>query len=68
MISIHRMWWTLNNLKSDKNVEHFKSELGWREFSYYLLNHFPYIEQDNFQDKFNMFEWENSPKKYKIPV
>ena len=64
MISIHRMWWTLDNLKSDKNVEHFKSELGWREFSYYLLNHFPYIEQNNFQEKFNMFEWENCTKKY----
>ena len=64
MISIHRMWWTLHNLNSDKNIEHFKSELGWREFSYYLLNHFPYIEQNNFQKKFNMFKWENCPNKY----
>ena len=64
MISIHRIWWTLHNLNSDKNIEHFRSELGWREFSYYLLNHFPYIEKNNFQEKFNMLQWENCPKAY----
>ena len=29
------------NNDSNENIETFKSELGWREFSYYLLYHFP---------------------------
>ncbi|MAV64907.1 MAG: deoxyribodipyrimidine photo-lyase [Pelagibacteraceae bacterium TMED124] len=60
MISIHRMWWELQKLDYNNNVEHYKSELGWREFSYYLLYHFPYMEYDNFQSKFDSFEWNNS--------
>ncbi len=42
---------------STKDLDHFHSELGWREFSYYLLYHFPHITWDNFQDKFDAFPW-----------
>ncbi len=64
MISVHRMWWELQKLDFDKNIEHYKSELGWREFSYYLLYHFPHIEHNNFQPKFDNFEWENNVEKF----
>ncbi|MDC2984481.1 DNA photolyase family protein [Candidatus Marinimicrobia bacterium] len=64
MISVHRMWWDLQKLDFDKNVEHYKSELGWREFSYYLLYHFPEIEYKNFQPKFDNFEWQNNKVKF----
>tara|TARA_Y100001980_G_C14555168_1_gene343147 strand:+ start:1128 stop:2495 length:1368 start_codon:yes stop_codon:yes gene_type:complete len=64
MISVHRMWWELQKLDFDKNVEHYKSELGWREFSYYLLYHFPDIEYNNFQPKFDNFNWENNEEKF----
>ena len=64
MISIHRMWRELNKLHFNESIEHYKSELGWREFSYYLLFHFPEIEYDNFQKKFNNFDWENNPEKF----
>ena len=40
-----------------KSLEHFLSELGWREFSYYLLYHFPSLPKQNFQPKFNKFPW-----------
>tara|TARA_Y100000994_G_scaffold87050_2_gene72126 strand:- start:353 stop:1720 length:1368 start_codon:yes stop_codon:yes gene_type:complete len=63
MISVNRMWYEVNKLKFDKNIEHFKSELGWREFSYYLLYHFPEMETNNLQSKFNNFDWENSKTK-----
>lgn len=63
MISIHRMWNELNSLNFDKSIEHYKSELGWREFSYYLLHHFPYMSTQNFQRKFDNFNWENSNEK-----
>lgn len=51
--------------KSESNVETYLSEIGWREFSYYLLFHFPELPEKNFQSKFNNFPWEDSPKKLK---
>ena len=63
MISVHRIWSELDKFNYDKSIEHYKSELGWREFSYYLLHHFPFIKTQNFQRKFDSFKWENSIKK-----
>lgn len=40
-------------------VEHFLSELGWREFSYYLLYHVPSLPYENFKSKFDAFPWHN---------
>jgi deoxyribodipyrimidine photo-lyase len=42
----------------DADLDHFLSELGWREFSYYLLYHFPTLPHQNFQEKFNQFPWQ----------
>ncbi len=39
------------------DVDCYLSELGWREFSAYLLFHFPKIVTDNFNDKFDKFPW-----------
>ena len=44
-------------MRQNENVQHFKSELGWREFSYYLLYHFPQITKKNLQIKFDKFPW-----------
>ena len=66
MISVNRIWYILNDLKFDKNVEHYKSEIGWREFSYYLLYHYPKMEYKNLQTKFDNFEWENSMKSFML--
>ena len=64
LISVNRIWWELEKIKQDKNIEHYKSELGWREFSYYLLYHFPNIQEENLQKKFDAFKWENSKTKF----
>ena len=40
-----------------KDGDCFLSELGWREFSYYLLYHFPNLPNKNFQNKFDNFPW-----------
>ena len=40
-----------------ENRDHFYSELAWREFSYYLLYHFPKLPDENFQPKFDGFNW-----------
>ena len=39
---------------------HFLSELGWREFSYSLLYHFPELPWKNFQPKFDHFPWKDN--------
>lgn len=41
----------------DPDLDCYLSELGWREFSYYLLYHFPTIPSDNFNKKFDRFPW-----------
>lgn len=41
------------------SAEHFLSELGWREFSYYLLYHFPSLPYKNFKSAFDAFPWQN---------
>lgn len=67
-ISIHRVWHAILRLAAengmnafdDSNLDCYLSELGWREFSYYLLYHFPYIPEENHQPKFNAFPWQNN--------
>lgn len=44
----------------DKNIDHFCSELGWREFSYNLLYHHPALPHTNLQSKFNAFPWDEN--------
>jgi deoxyribodipyrimidine photo-lyase len=58
-ISPNRVWYAASETGSEnaKDLEHFHSELGWREFSYNLLYHFPDLPYENLQRKFNRFPW-----------
>ena len=60
-ISPNEVWYQAKTKESvsgiQKSLDHFLSELGWREFSYYLLYHFPSLPKQNFQPKFNKFPW-----------
>lgn len=63
-ISPGQIWRALQQAKYDKkadlpSIECFLSELGWREFSYYLLYHFPKLPTANFKVKFDSFPWVN---------
>jgi len=40
------------------DVEKFRKELAWREFSYHLLFHRPNIDHENFRPEFDDFGWE----------
>ena len=42
---------------SSRDVEKFLTELGWREFSYHLLHHFPDLATNNLQARFDAFPW-----------
>ena len=59
-ISPKQLWVKTKSISSNKNTEHFVSEICWREFSYYLLYHFPNLPKDNLQKKFNNFPWKEN--------
>ena len=60
-ISPNQAWYAVrdafNGSMDEKGVYVFLSELGWREFSYYLLYHFNDIQNRNFNSKFDNFPW-----------
>lgn len=41
----------------ETDTDHYCSELGWREFSYSLLYHFPDLPREPLQEKFKAFPW-----------
>jgi deoxyribodipyrimidine photo-lyase len=51
----------LKNPEHNAQIEHFLSELGWREFSYHLLYHFPNLPNKNFKSEFDNFPWQHNP-------
>ncbi len=61
-ISPHQVWHGVRARQADprlgRDVDSFLSELGWREFSYYLLRHFPTLPSENLQPKFDRFPWQ----------
>ncbi len=61
-ISAHTAWYRASEAThaSDRNLDIFKSELGWREFSYSLLEQFPELKHTPLQRKFEAFEWEDN--------
>lgn len=45
-----------------KSANRFLAEIGWREFGYHLLYHFPQTPTEPLQLKFKNFPWENDKK------
>lgn len=58
-ISIRRVWSALDGNESD-TAEKFRSELGWREFSQYLMWHFPDTIDSNFNPRFDQYPWKSA--------
>lgn len=61
-LSPHQVWHAARFKGSDKNSEHFCSELGWREFSNNLFYHFKELPWKNLQEKFNNFPWKDNER------
>ncbi|MEM0952808.1 MAG: deoxyribodipyrimidine photo-lyase [Pseudomonadota bacterium] len=59
-VSPRQIWHAAQS--SGKAVKKFLSELGWREFSYHLLHHFPDIPESAFKPQFNAFPWLGKPE------
>lgn len=63
-ISVRQVWRALAarqqsgvTLASDRDIEKFRSELGWREFSYSQLYHCPLLHLKNIQGQFDAMPW-----------
>ena len=45
------------NAANAADIDAFVRQLGWREFAHHLLHHFPQTPEQNFDAKFNDFDW-----------
>ncbi len=43
--------------KNQPDIDHYFSELGWREFNHHLLYHFPHTPNENLNPRFAEFAW-----------
>ncbi len=58
-ISPRQIWWQTHKISKINNegTIRFLAEIGWREFAYHLLYHFPHTPTDPLQEKFKKFPW-----------
>lgn len=59
-ISVRRMVAAVlarDSVMAGQGSERFLAELGWREFSYHLLHHFPDTPETNLNPRFDGFPW-----------
>ncbi len=65
-ISPHTVWYFAAQTASMSDIETdldcFLSEIAWREFSYYLLYHFPKLPHKQLQPRFDPFPWRRDSK------
>jgi deoxyribodipyrimidine photo-lyase len=45
-----------------RDADKLRAEIGWREFSYHLLHHYPDLAHENFQHRFDKFPWRDDNK------
>lgn len=68
-ISPRQIWAAVQALSQDsgvfppsKGAAVFLSEVGWREFAYHLLFHFPHTPEAPLREDFNRFPWAEDPQ------
>jgi deoxyribodipyrimidine photo-lyase len=64
MLSPAQVWRAVNDWVSNgatrKAADVYLSEIGWREFSYHLLHHYPHTTTEPLKKKYAAFEWDDS--------
>ena len=65
-ISPNQVWHAVThamsaNARADRGAESYLRELGWREFSYHLLHHFPKMPAEPLRPEFADFPWRDDP-------
>ena len=53
---------TFQGGQGNKGAETFLKEIGWREFSYHLLFHFPTLPEKPYNEKFAAFPWDTNER------
>ena len=61
-VSPRQVWQAMEKAARGHDADKFLSELGWREFSYYLLYHFPTLPERAFNPRFEGFHWQANAK------
>jgi deoxyribodipyrimidine photo-lyase len=64
-ISPLQIWHRLNGAvpaPAKQNAAKFLREVGWREFNYNILFHFPELHTDNYRSAFDAFPWADTPE------
>lgn len=56
-VSPNQVWHAAKFTGENRDIDHFLSELGWREFSFNLLHFFPDLKHKNWQEKFDKYPW-----------
>jgi len=64
-ISANQIWFETqealaNNRISAADATKFLAEIGWREFSRYLIVNFPYMLEQPFNQRFDKFPWQHN--------
>lgn len=65
-ISANQVWYAAKESGHGRDVDHFLSEMGWREFSYSLLYYYPDLPRKNLQAKFDAFPWRDDEQSLKL--
>jgi deoxyribodipyrimidine photo-lyase len=56
-ISPNQLWYAVQSIADSADVDHFCSELAWREFSYSQLYYHPTLPTKNLKQTFDLFPW-----------
>lgn len=61
-VSPFQLWHAVEHARSDgtaspRDIEVFRSELGWREFNHHILHYNPDLATANFQKRYDDFPW-----------
>ncbi len=64
MLSPRSIWhethtYVAANDVAERDYNHFLSEVGWREFSFHLLYHYPEMKSQPLQTRFEKFPWKH---------
>lgn len=62
-ITPRQVYWAVKNSGIDDEIsEPFLRQLGWREFSFHLLAHYPHMDTENLHREFDGFPWNYNEK------
>lgn len=56
-LSPFQVWHAASEISSEESRRTFRSEIGWREFCWHVLYHFPQLPHKNLRSQFDAYPW-----------